>query len=120
MALYDTELAKLTRTPQIILEIGMTSCDNLYSSAVAPSTCHAVDAGNGSRCWYSRPTCQDPVDFRISTSGLKVFRFCLKNAPLPVQGQDIWPMIKSIDIASQKIDPERAVTINERAKIVMY
>lgn len=90
-------------------------------------SCAATDAGDGSRCWYSFPTCQDPQHFNIGHSyetadlqGLKVFRFCLKNAPAPLGGEDIWPMIKSVDFTPQKIDPERAVTVNERVKVQFY
>jgi hypothetical protein len=119
-AAYDAEISKVSRTPQIIVEIGMVSCDNNYASAVAPSTCAAADAGLGKRCWYSRPTCQDPTHFRTDTSGIKVFRFCLKNAPLPNVALDIWPMIKSVTVTPQAIDPERAVTVNERVKIEFY
>jgi hypothetical protein len=98
-----------------------------FSTFPNAGTCAAADAGDGSRCWYSFPTCQDPADFNVGHAyessdlqGLKVFRFCLKNAPIPLGGEDIWPMIKSVDFTPQKIDPERAVTVNERVKVQFY
>lgn len=120
MGLYEDERDKISRTPQIIVVMKVTSCDNNYADAVGPSTCTAVDAGNGSRCYYSFGTCQDVANFRITTSGFKTFKFCLKDAPLPVAGADIWPMIKSVAITPQRIDPERSVTVSERVKLVFY
>jgi len=120
MGLYDTERDRISRTPQFIVELKITACDNFYSDSGAPSTCTAVDAGNGNRCYYSAPTCQDIPHFRIDTLGLKTFKFCLKDAPLPVGGADIWPMLKSVVISPQEIDPEKAVTVSERVKLVFY
>jgi hypothetical protein len=85
------------------------------------SQCNATDAGAGNRCWYSRPTCQDADNFKINTyqptPGLKVFRFCRQDAPLAVAGEDIWPMLRSVEFVPQQIDPERAVTVSERVKL---
>lgn len=120
MGLYEDERDKISRTPQFIVEMKITSCDNNYANVTPPSTCTAVDAGVGSRCYYSPPTCQDIANFRINTLGLKTFKFCLKDAPLPVGGADIWPMLKSVVIAPQEIDPEKAVTVSERIKLVFY
>ena len=88
------------------------------------SHCTATDAGVGNRCWLSAGTCQDPGNFKVNQDGpypgLKRFRFCLKDAPLPLGGEDILPYIKSVEFTPQKIDPERAVTVNERVTITFY
>src|SRR5262245_15424450 len=120
MGLYEVERDKIARVPQFIVEMAITSCDNNYASATPPSTCTPADAGNGNRCYYSFATCQDTPQFRIDTLGLKTFKFCLKDAPLPVGGADIWPMLKSVVIAPQRIDPERAVTSSERIELQFY
>lgn len=97
-------------------------------ATVNASSCAATDAGNGSRCYYSFPTCQDPMHFNTGNSyeataalqGFKEIRLSLKDGPLPIGGEDIWPMLKSVDFVPQKIDPERSVTVNERVKASFY
>lgn len=85
---------------------------------VFASKCQAVDQGDGKRCFYTFPTCQDrPNYFRnldAPDGHLRVWKFCLKSAPLPLPGEDVLPSLETFDYAAQKIDPERAVTISDR------
>lgn len=105
--------------------------------SVNVSRCEISDQGDGSRCHYSRPTCQDPGNFNAGNTwenagaayisyqprsswtanwrGIREFRFCRKNAALPLPGEDIAPLLISFPTAAQEIDAERAVTVNERA-----
>jgi len=95
---------------------------HLASEAQNSGTCTAADAGDGSRCFFTFPTCQDPANFNVGNTyeatadlrGFREYRFCMKNLPFPLGGEDIKPYIESVDNASQKIDPEKSVTITER------
>lgn len=91
--------------------------------SVNASRCSAADAGVGSRCFYSRPTCQDVDGFNAGHTwettargkGIREFRFCRQDAPLPYHGDNILPYLVGYPLAAQEIDPERSVTLNERA-----
>lgn len=84
--------------------------------SVCGSRCQATDAGNGARCSYSSPTCQDPANFNpgndyeatLALKGLREYKFCLKQAPLPIKGAIMRPMLASFDEAPQEIDGIRA------------
>ena len=86
------------------------------------SRCFVSDAGDGARCFYSRATCQDPEHFNAGNAyeaeprlmGIREYRVCRKDAALPPLGEDVYPYLVGIPAASQKIEPERAVTMNER------
>ena len=92
------------------------------SSTGNASSCTAADAGDGSRCFYTFPTCQDRANFNAGnayegTAGLRGFReyrFCMKDLPLPLGGEDIRPYIETAANTSMKLDPEKAVTTTER------
>jgi hypothetical protein len=91
------------------------------------SSCTAPDLGDGARCYYSFPTCQDKANFNpgnffeatAALKGIREFRFCMKNAPAPLGGEPIRPLILSLDHASQKIDPEKSITVTERVSVKM-
>lgn len=89
------------------------------------SRCQATDQGDGARCFYSFPTCQDRAHFNAGNAyeataalkGIREFRFCRKDSAIPLAGEDIRPHILAVDSAAQKIDPERAVTESERVQV---
>ena len=107
---------------------------------VNSSRCEAADAGDGNRCYYSRPTCLDPDNFNagnrwdefdqyfvhytasiaavvtsnITGRGIREYRFCRQGRALAVPGGDVWPMLRKMTSATQEIDPEQSVTVNER------
>jgi hypothetical protein len=98
------------------------------TAAVNASTCSISDQGNGSRCFYSRTTCQDPDNFNAGDNwseslvtlsardrGIREYRFCKKSDPLPLAGTEVLPYIAELPSAAQEIDPERTITVNERA-----
>jgi len=90
--------------------------------SVNASRCSISDAGDGARCYYSRPTCQDGDNFNAGNTyetdtrgqGIREFRFCRQNAALPLPGQDVMPYLVTAPMAAQEIDAERALTVNER------
>jgi hypothetical protein len=91
------------------------------------STCQAADAGDGFRCFYSFPTCQDRANFNAGNNyeataalkGIREFRFCRQDGPPPLAGEDIRPYITGLDWASQEIDPEKSITTPERVSLRM-
>ncbi len=98
-----------------------TDENNLVNS-VKGTRCTAADAGDGNRCYYSAPTCQDPANFNAGNDyeatpalrGIREYKFCQKNAPLPFTGGTlIRPMLSSWDQAPQEIDGTRAVLDKE-------
>lgn len=110
---YAANLANFSRTPQWIVELYMTACSLSYT--VAP--CTATDQGDGARCCYSFPTCQDAANFASTT---RVFKFCLKDAPLAVEQSGLLPYLKAPVFIPQKIDPKRAITQRERVVLEFY
>jgi hypothetical protein len=91
------------------------------------SRCEAADRGDGARCFYTMPTCQDRANFNAGNTyeatpalrGIREYRFCRKDAPLPLAGEDIRPYITGLDWASQEIDPEKSITKPERVGLRM-
>ena len=96
--------------------------ESVSTLSVNASRCSAADAGDGARCFYSRPTCQDSDNFNVGNTwettargkGLREYRFCRNDAPLPFPGEDVRPMLLSYPVAAQEIDVARGLTLNER------
>ena len=92
------------------------------TTSVCASRCEAPDQGDGARCFYSRPTCQDSDNFNAgniweetpSLRGIREYRFCRKDSPIPFNGEEVTPSLVRMPTAAQEIDAERAVTVNER------
>lgn len=101
-------------------------------NTVRASRCAAADAGDGSRCYYTAPTCQDFAHFNSGNAyeatpalrGIREYKFCLQKQPLPFKGGTrISPALESYDQAAQEIDAIRAakgdqkggITKNERS-----
>ena len=111
------------RDAQVYFPYTKRVAEAIGTVAVNVSRCEISDQGNGSRCYYSRPTCQDPDNFNAGHTyettargkGLREFRFCRKNAPLPLAGEEVLPYLINVPTAAQEIDAERAITVNERA-----
>lgn len=101
--------------------------------AVMASRCQAADAGDGSRCYYTGSSCQDPANYNAGNSwgypssamkingndltpdksagdpanGIREYKLCLKSAPLPVKGLLARPQLVGFDEAPQEIDGVR-------------
>jgi len=108
------------------LTVGADLYDHALNSIIAvqrPSICQAVDAGDGSRCYYTFGTCQDVAHYYASPAGwmpdggLKKMTFCRKSAPLAIAGENVYPLLESAQYAAQKIDVEKAVTQSERVHL---
>ena len=99
----------------------------VIDNTVRASRCQAVDAVDGARCYYSFPTCQDPANFNagntyeatLDLQGLREYKFCDTNGPLPFPDQEVRPYIRSTTWAAQKIDAQKSVTHSDRAEIVL-
>lgn len=88
--------ADFGRRVQWLVEITLDRCDNDYT--VSP--CTASDQGDGSRCYFSFPTCQDPTNFTRTT---KVWRFCLTDVPWDDADNPAFPYLSEVVAVPQKI-----------------
>ena len=116
---YDAQADAYSKRVQWLVEIDLDRCDNEYTSAVAPSTCTASDAGDGSRCFFTFGTCQDPANFRTDTTGLRTYRFCLSDVPWSDTALPAYPYLKQLVSVPQRIDPKKLFTFPERVKCRM-
>ncbi len=102
--------------------------ETVSTVSVNASRCEAADAGDGNRCYYSRPSCQDPDNFNIGNSyeatpelkGFREYRFCKNDAPLALTGENVAPLIDRFDLAGQEIDPKLGVTVTERVGFTFF
>lgn len=86
------------------------------------SKCRAFDAGDGRRCFFTFPTCQDKENNKIDSdgpsAGIRSYYFMPHNRPVPTRIDEIvHPYIRRIGVAKQKIDPKKAVTRTDRMLI---
>ncbi len=112
-AAYNTQAAAFSKTVQWLIEIDLDRCDNTYT--VAP--CTAVNAGDGSRCFYSFPTCQDQANFVKAT---RTYRFCLNNVPWPDAATECWPLLKKFTQVPHKVSTESFFSYPDSLTFTMY
>lgn len=110
---YTDAAASFTRAVQWLVEIDLDRCDNDYTSA----PCTASDAGDGSRCHYTFPTCQDPANFAKVT---KTYRFCLRDTPWPDTATAVFPLLSDFVSIPQQIDARKLFTYPERISLKFY
>lgn len=91
-------MSDFSRIPVYNLEVDLPWCGNTYG--VAP--CTAAGAA-GSECYHTYLTCQDKVNFTLSTKTLSI---CSTGAPIPA-GRKVRPYIKKggVQLAATEIDP---------------
>lgn len=123
--------ANLYRNPastvagRILFPYRKRTAESASQASVMTSRCQAADAGDGKRCYYSFPTCQDPANFNSGNhyepglNGIREYKFCRQDSALPLPGVEVWPLIEKIDYVPQAIDPVRAVTTNESTNVVL-
>lgn len=109
--------ANLTKNPGAADRVILFPSKRLIFGTVDVSSCTAPDLGDGKRCSYTFPTCQDQANFNAGNDyegtadlrGIREYKFCLKNAPLPFTGGTlIRPYLTDYDQAPQEIDGTRA------------
>lgn len=98
-----------------------TSFPLKYSKTVGAtaqtSICTAPDAGDGNRCCFSVPSCQDLTHFNTTE---KVFQFCLKKSPLAIPESGMLPYLVNPVFIPQTLDPANSLTIRDRAVIHFF
>ncbi len=104
-ATYTAAATAHSRRVQWLVEIDLDRCSLDYTTA----PCTATDLGNGSRCWYTFQTCQDPTNFTRTT---RTLRFCLNEIPWE-GGEAVYPLLKSIVPVPQSVDAARLETLPE-------
>lgn len=125
--------ANITRNPSdldrdIVFPYVKRVAEAVGTLAVNASRCQAVDAGDGLRCYYSRPSCQDPDNFNsghpyegtAALRGFREYRLCRQDGPLALAGENVAPLLDRFDVAGQEIDAKRGVTVNERVKLTCH
>lgn len=98
-----------------------------FASFPSVSKCTAADAGDGSRCFYSFPTCQSPADFNVGNTyelepglkGIREFKFCRQDAAMALPDQDVMPLIRTLAQKPQEIDAQNSITKNEKLTVEM-
>lgn len=107
-AAYDRERDAFGRMVQVLVEIDLDRCTRTYGTA----PCTAADLGDGRRCWYTFPTCQDAANY---AKGSRTLRYCLNDVPWPDPAYAVRPMLeKYVQAESQRIDASKLVTYPEK------
>lgn len=98
-AAYTAAASGFSKQAQWLVEIDLDRCDNEYTS----SPCTASDAGDGARCFFSFPTCQDQANF---TKVTKTYRFCLNDVPWPDSATAVFPLLKKFTQLPHRVSLE--------------
>lgn len=109
-ATYTAAAGGYNKQVQWLVEIDLDRCGNDYTS----SPCTASDAGDGSRCWYSFLTCQDPANFN---KGTKTYRFCLNEVPWSDPATAVYPLLRKMVGVPQRVDPEKLFAYPEKVSL---
>jgi len=109
---YDLLADDAAKRAQWLVEIDMLRCDNQYTQA----PCTAPDGGDGLRCWYSFPTCQDRVNYVTST---RTLYFCFQDVPWSDDTLQVYPLLQKLVAVPQKIDARRLHTFPEQLNLSM-
>lgn len=96
---FNTIRVSMGRRPITIVELVLDSCANVYGSA--PCTA-AVGTTGTQKCFNTYKSCQDTGNY-VKTP--KTYKFTEESSFLPI-GENVFPCIKSIDIAPTQIDPK--------------
>jgi len=111
-AAYTAAAAAFSKQVQWLVEIDLDRCDNDYTTA----PCSAIDAGDGSRCFYSFPTCQAQDTFVKTT---KTYRFCLNGVPWPDQATAVYPLLKKFTQLPHKVSLESFFSYPDQYTLTM-
>lgn len=111
-AAYDAAAAAFSTRVQWLVEIDLPVCSLNYTSA----PCTAIDAGDGSRCYNTWATCQDPTNYAQAT---KTYRFCLADVPWPDPATAVHPYLTRLVSVPQKVDPSKLFVFPERLTLQM-
>lgn len=96
-AAYNAAAADYSKRVQWLVEIDLDRCDETYTQGA----CTAADAGDGARCYYSFPTCQDSANFNKTT---RTYRFCLNDVPWPDSATAVYPLLKKLLRIPQRVN----------------
>lgn len=97
---YDDAAGEFHRQVQYVVELDLPQCLNDYTDFSGPSTCTAVDAGDGMRCYRSFPTCQDEANFRQTS--VTTIRFCLNAVPWSDLANPAYPLLEKFISSPEK------------------
>lgn len=108
---YADELGAISRKPSTIVVINLDYCNNTFGSAPCIAT--------GVKCYNTKSTCKDTAHY-ANTVG-KDYKFCKKDAPLPIAGEIIRPYLAGEpSFLSTELDQKKSLTINARVTLEFY
>lgn len=107
---YDAQAEKHSKRVQWMVEIDLDRCSNRYTL----DSCTANDEGDGSRCYFSFHTCQDPANF---VNVARTYRFCLNDVPWPDAAVPVWPLLKKVVFVPQEIKFKQLFVYPEKLKL---
>ena len=116
-AAYLAAAADYSKKPQWLVEIDLDRCSNTYASVAGGSTCTAAQQGDGNRCFYSFPTCQDQANFVKVT---RTYRFCLNDVPWPDQATSCYPLLKKITQTPHKVSTSSFFSYPDTISFTMF
>ena len=112
-AAYTAAASDYTKKVQWLVEIDLDRCDNEYTTA----PCTAIDAGDGARCFFSFPTCQDQANFVKVT---RTYRFCLNDVPWPDTATAVYPLLKKITQTPHKVSTASFFSYPDTISFTMF
>ena len=113
-AAYTAAAGDFSKQAQWLVEIDLDRCSNTYT--VAP--CTAANQGDGARCFYSFPTCQDQANFVKTTL---TYRFRLNDVPWPDgDPTEVWPLLKEFTQTPHKVSTESFFSYPDTITFTMF
>jgi hypothetical protein len=106
---FETEQAKISRTPVWTARLVMDQCSNTFGVNAGGSTCTAT----GTPCYYTYPTCKKQT---VYVKGSRNLDLVLNTAPL-AQTFPCLPYIDTVDPSPTEIKPEEGITVLGELKL---
>lgn len=116
-AAYILKRDALTKKPRTIIVITLGFCSLTYG--IAPCEAALGVTGNG-KCYNTRKTCQDPVNYDATT---KEYKFSLHSQPSPLPGETVRPyLLSEPTYETTEIDPFGVIKTfrNASARMAFY
>lgn len=109
-AAYDRQAAAFGRQVQYVVEMDLDRCS--LEHGVSP--CGAPAAADGSRCFYTFPSCQSPATFQRET---RTLRFALNEIPWTDSANPAFPLLSGFVSVPQTVDPDSLTVYPEKITV---
>lgn len=105
---YEELVKMISRTPSTLIIITLDYCSRVFGT----SPCLAT----GTPCYNTWPTCRYTSAYQ---QGFKDYKFCSRDAPTPLPGENVRPYLDEADYLGQEIRPQEAFTLNQQLTLTM-